>query len=383
MVSAFFVVLSQLFSAPRALGRHTNEPIYQDPFDIAAGGASMTRASKDGRLYANPAQLPVGGAFHRWLGLTTTVLVNRESIATARKLVEQKGGDSDSEAGSDNGESTGAFSDCNDDGTGTLVDCVVKNPVLLGVNASLSWITRNFGFGVFSRLEPEIRAREIGSAGFPEVSFAAESYHGVALGGAFRSPWRSLSFGLTVKEIFAAEPDEHVTIDGPDAAKRFQDPTYIKSQVAHNRGLGTDVGMQWLLQGSSVDFTVAGIVQDVGNTRLVGDNESLQELKQVVGAGCGLTLHTSADALHLAVDYRDILGAYGEETFKRVYAGAKVLLRTYVGFGVGLYNGYPSYGVELDLIILRLSATAYTREMGDHPGADPRHIYMLSTSAGF
>jgi hypothetical protein len=59
-----------------------------------------------------------------------------------------------------------------------------------------------------------------------------------------------------------------------------------------------------------------------------------------------------------------------------------VLIRTYVGVSAGVYHGYPSYGAEIDLLLLRVAGTYYTRELGDHPGVDPRGIYIVSVAAG-
>lgn len=59
------------------------------------------------------------------------------------------------------------------------------------------------------------------------------------------------------------------------------------------------------------------------------------------------------------------------------------MLRTYIGLAAGVYHGYPSAGIELDLLLMRLGVSTYTREFGDHPGVDPRRIVMGSISTGF
>src|SRR5262245_37670234 len=75
-----------LLGEPTAVARKTNEPIYEDPFDIGSGGASLTRASKEGMIFSNPALLPLGSKTFRWLGFTLSLLANKESIDTARQL---------------------------------------------------------------------------------------------------------------------------------------------------------------------------------------------------------------------------------------------------------------------------------------------------------
>lgn len=361
-----------LAGATPAVARKTNQAVYEDPFDLGAGGASLTRASKDGRIFANPALMPQGGGLFRWLGSTISVLANKESVGTAQSILKkaQGGGETASEA--EQAAETAAF-----------IDKVFKDPVRVGWGFSLALVTSNFGVSVFSRFEPDIRARAYGATGLPEVRFEAESYHGVGVGTAIRTPWKALSLGVTGKYLYAAEPTLAVEISDTESIAAFQDQDLVQDLTSHNTGVGFDAGAVLLLQGNYVDFSVAAKADDLGNTALKGPAESPTEFKQVQSAGVGLTLHTGSDAIHMAVDYRDIGDSYGEELFKKVYAGTKVLIRTYVGVSAGYYNGYPSYGAEIDLILVRLAGTAYTRELGDHPGADPRRIYMFSLSAGF
>lgn len=376
-------VASLALGSPAAYARKTNEPIYQDPFDLGSGGATLTRASKEGRVFANPALLPQGGGFHRWLGTTMSLLANKESVDTAREIFNAARGASKTSSSAAEGEEATDDASAQKDQAQQLVDKALKDPIRVGWGFALSWITSNVGLSVFSRFEPDIRAREYGSTGLPEVKFEVESYHGAALGAAFRTPLRFLSLGVTAKYIYAAEPTVNVQVSDSDAIRSFANPTFLQDLTSHNVGLGFDAGALIFLQGNWVDLSLAAKADDLGNTAMTGASDSPTQFKQVNSAGLGLTFHTGADAIHMAVDYRDIGGAYGEEMFKRVYAGTKYLIRTWVGLSAGFYNGYPSYGAEVDLIFLRLAATYFTRELGDHPGVDPRRIYLVSLSTGF
>lgn len=362
-----------LGASPAAFAVHTNQAVYEDPFDIGGGGASLTKASKDGRLFANPALMPYGGTFHKWLGSTVSLLVNKESADTARGMITnaQSGGSSGTKTDADKQAETTAF-----------VDKVFKNPVRAGWGVSLSWVTNNFGLGVFSRFEPDIRARAYGTSGLPEVQFRAESYHGVALGTALRTGVRWLSLGITAKYLYVSEPNVDAQVTDTAAIQQFQNPSAVQDLTSHNAGVGFDLGMLLFFQGDWLDFSAAAKLDDAGDTALHGPASSPKSFKQVQSAGLGLTFHSTADALHLAADYRDIANVYEEALFKKIYVGAKLTLRTYLGFSAGYYNGYPSYGAEIDLLLMRLAAVTYTRELGDHPGADPRHIYMGSLSIG-
>lgn len=347
--------------------KKTNEPIYETPFDLAAGGASLTMAAKEGRLFANPALLPYGGRFHQWAGFTATGLTSRDSVAIARSLSK-----------STQGEPGGA----SDDQVDQYVEQATKAPIHVGLRASLSWLTKHFAFSVFNRVEPDLSVNRFGDSGLPEARFRAESYHGVALGLPLRTQWRWLSFGLAVKSVMVSEPDFVVSTLDETTIQNLKDPDFIRSNTAHNRGTAVDLGMLWFFQGHHFDLKIATKVDDVGTTQLAGDG-SPKEFKQVISAGLGMTLHSTADALHFAVDYRDIQNAYEDPMYKKIYAGVRATLRTYLGFAAGVYHGHPSYGAELDTVIARLSASYYTREMEANPGVDARNIMMFSASIGY
>ena len=373
------ILFSLILGAQAAHAKKTVEPVYQDPFDLAAGGASLTRASKEGTLFSNPALLHLASGFIRWIGSSTTLTINKESFNTARKFLPKSAGGTGGASSSDS--STADSSTTNS--SAEIVDDVLKNPIRLGWGEAISLLTRRVGGAFFSRFELDLGAREYGPAGLPQIELQTESYNGFALGAPVPTPLSWLIFGATAKYIMASE--EYVSADLVDQTQisKYSDPKMAKSLYSQNSGVGLDLAALLFFQGSSVDLTMAAKADDIGDTQLSGDSSGPKQLKQVNSAGLGLTLHTGADAIHFAADYRDIGDAYKQPLFKRIYAGTKVTLRQHLGVAAGFYQGYPSMGVEVDLFFLRLALTAYTRELGDHPGVAPRHMYMFSLSTGF
>ena len=67
------------------------DPIYENAFDIAAGGASLTRSTQVGMLISNPAQLPVAEKLFRWLGMNTTFKLGKGSIGLRNDLITKTG----------------------------------------------------------------------------------------------------------------------------------------------------------------------------------------------------------------------------------------------------------------------------------------------------
>lgn len=352
------LTLGLCWGASPTFAKKTNQAVYEEPFDLAGGGASLTRASQEGILFANPALLPYGEKIYRWIGLKTNFIVGKESIDLANQMKDGESAD-----------------------TSSMLESIYEHPVHLGASGAFSVLTRNVGGAAFYRFEPDLSAKKYGESGLPEVRFQAEGYGGGALALATR-PLRWLSLGVTGKYLYAAEPDIAIGIADQSRIKELSSQSGMREAASYGKGIGYDAGALLFLQGDFLDLSVAGKVDDIGGTTFDGTQEPF---KQTMSSGVGLTLHSEADAIHFAVDYRDITGAYEESRYKRLYMGTKVTIRTYVGFAAGLYQGYPTYGTTLDLIFLRLSATMYGREYGAHPdlGVERRNLYVVSLAAGF
>jgi len=356
------LILSCLVVGSVAFGR-SSAPIYEDPFDVAGGGASLTRASQAGLLFSNPALIPYGTGIHRWLGNETSLLVGKDSVDFAKSL--------SSNSGQDTSASSGEF-----------INTVLETPIHAGVLNCFSYINRFFGFGVFNRGEFDIAAKKYGDTGLPALQFRAESYQGLGVSVASLVFGKMLSAGVTGKFIYAGEPDLTIELTDQEAITNLQSASGLKSLTAMNAGYGVDAGLIFFRQGSTADYRVAVKIDDFGGTKLSGTGD-LKELKQMYHVGLGYTLHNSLDSLHFSADYRDVGSVSDDGLFKRVRMGAKLLLRQHLGLSAGYYDGWPSYGVEIDAWLVRLTAAYYTREMGPKPGLEPRSVYLAGFAMGF
>jgi hypothetical protein len=193
---------------------------------------------------------------------------------------------------------------------------------------------------------------------------------------------RALSLGLTGKYLYAEESKLAVEVTDQEGLSELTSSSGMQSLVEHNTGVGVDAGLLLFKQGYNLDFKLALKADDIGGTKLTGDG-NLKELPAIYSAGIATTLHSGIDALHLSLDYRDIQGAYHEKLFKRVRAGSKILFKRYIGIGAGIRDGWPAYALELDLILIRLTAAMWTRELGDSPGVSPRTVYSAGLAMGF
>lgn len=364
MRSYLFIVL---ISLPAPLFGKGNQAIYEDPFDQAAGGASLTRASQEGVMFANPAVMPFGKKFLRWFGSSFSVMAGRDSVAEAKSLSSGSKKSDSNEGDDQTAENQDYF------------DKVFDKPIHFGAASTLSFISNNFGIGTFARFEPDIAGKKFDETGLPEIRARAELYGGGVLSGAKAlTPWFSL--GVTAKYLYKSEPDIALSLGDQTKIEELKsDPKALQKENALGKGVGFDTGALVFLQGRHLDYRLALKVDDIGGTTF---SEDQKEFKQLMHAGLGVTVHNAIDSLHLSLDFRDISGVYSDSIPMRVYAGAKLIIRNYIGLAGGLYQGYPTYGIRLDLIFVKLGFTYYGREMGRYAGDDGRDIYIVSLGFG-
>lgn len=364
----FMLLMTDLILAKTSL-----QPPFEDPFDTGSGGASLTRGTQEGILFNNPAELAYGGKAFRWLG--TKVIVGGDVQAL------QSLGTEENENPENNSEE--------EDSIAELVDSFNKSPIHAKAGFALSLLTSNFGLALFSSVEPDFKTYPAGNLsdgiGVPSAVVSNKTHAGAILGLASKSPWRSLSFGLNLKYFLLEDTNITTQLIGLEALESAQAELAGVSEKLSNpaglsTGAGADISSLYFSQGKTVDFRFAAVVENVGGMALTG---SQAPIPQMLHAGLGLTFHTKQDAIHFAVDYRDITSQSNQPLFKKVYAGTKVLVRKLLALGAGMYQGSPSYGVELDLFVLRVSAAQYTLEYGDSPGTDSRNVTVISTTTGF
>lgn len=341
------------------MAKSSNELLYTEPFDLAAGGTTLTRASQEGIVFANPALLPLGGAWVRWLGFQAGFMIDRDLAQNAQS--GSGGGAADAEGGD-------------------VLDQLFAKSLHFGQTATLSFLNQNFAVSVFDRVELDIAGERFGDGGLPQVNFGVEAYGGVLTSYALR-PVRWFSLGVTAKYLYASEPEIIVPLTDQAKIQELSSNTSgLRDEIALNQGTGADLGMLFFWQGHHLDLSMALKLDDLGGTRFTGEQASFP---QAYNAGFGLALHGTKEVLHLSLDYRDIGNAYDEKTFKKVYLGARFMLRNIFGVACGLYQGIPTAGVRLDLLLFKLGVTAYGRELGTFPGDRQRNMLMIYTSFGF
>jgi hypothetical protein len=250
-------------------------------------------------------------------------------------------------------------------------------------------LTGKGGLAVFSSFEPDIRGFRAGDsvqgAGTASLVFRSEAQAGAYASLAERSPWPWLAFGVSGKYLALRQSQISIdVISQDDISEAKTGLNQLSNTSGVKRGMGIDASSLAFFQGQHLDLRFAFVLENIVPMTLSDASGSSLVVPTSVNLGAGLTFHSSSDAIHLSADWRDALGSQNpRDLLKKVFFGAKYMLRTYIGLATGLYHGVMSTGFEVDLILLRLAAAAYTREYGGAPGLDSRKVFIFSVSTGY
>ncbi len=348
-------------------------------------------ATREGLVFSNPALIPVGGKIIRWAGSKFNLMAPRDSLLFAYKA---KSEGCSATTGAMNGL-LGEKSPCQ--AKTQDLNAILGKKTGFGVSSTLSGILNNFAGTLVLGQGVDINVRRAGDPvtgiGLPQLVLRAESANALAFSAATRVPFSPVSFGVTAK--YMALLDSKITAGtelATDKSALTSQTDNIRSGIA--KGTGIDGGVLWFQQGSWVDFRLGATVQDVGNATLkalgtpcdptLPTCDTKKPIRyQTLNSGVGLTFHNSTDMIHFAIDYRDINNAYQEPMYKRIYSGTKITLRNSLGIALGMHHGYPSYGLELDAFLFKMSFATWQKVYGVDPNGEIRKYFMFSISSGF
>jgi hypothetical protein len=241
---------------------------------------------------------------------------------------------------------------------------------------SPNFIKKNFGFALLGQGQATFR---FDNPAFPEASVYAmgtSSAH-LAMGHSFLGD--KLSIGGTMKYITATTLDETYTAQ-QISATNFEDT--IEDDQLDGSGFGVDIGVIYSLP-FKIDSTVGLSVINLGGVDL-GD---AGELDQQVNIGAAVNYafeQTSWLNLVGAFDIVDLFQEAGsdDDIYKRLRIGLEAQMPV-VTLRTGIYQGYGTFGVSLNLKFAKLEYANYAEEVGAFAGdsVDRRHVLQLAFGA--
>lgn len=265
--------------------------------------------------------------------------------------------------------------------TNALIDVISKNMGKpLHVRAALfpSVAVKNFAIGVLGQGTADARLHNpLSSSGAVEVQGGYE--YGPVAGFSVGLPVTGLRLGLGAKYISRTSVNETFTVNQL-AAKDFE----MKKYEFTNSDFSLDAGLLYDLP------FLTGIKPKVGVSVLnISDLDFKQggKIPQTVNVGASINAKVPIlTELLIAADYEDVGKAYEQDksNWKRIHLGAEAaFLKRHLLLRGGLNQGYPTYGAELDLWILKAGYTFYSEEMGAYAGQDKDDRHLVQVSLGW
>lgn len=379
------ILLSSAVCTSLAYGVSFEYPqIYKDQKTMAMGGASVSAGGTVGSLFSNPAGLSKIPKSYGW-----EVDVFNVNVSTSENTLDFLTDLSDiDDSLSDDQQSKKTFE--------ILEKNLGEN---LNINVSLSALSvakhfekYAFGFmpvsGVNMNLIPH---RGNGTDGLLEANGLA--YGGIAFGvsrkmddieiGSFKIS--NLNVGIGVKAL--QYQAFNTTLDTDTIVREKDDlGEYLIDEVATE---GTSTSFDLGAQAQIYDNVDVGL--SIMNIGTIGDSKSI-EVPMTVNAGVSYTLKYDRvyfDKVVLAADYIDITQEYkqDEDFMKRTRLGlnAHVLDGWFGSLSVqaGMYQGYPSYGADIRLSMLRVGFSSYAEEVGPESGKQEDRRNLVSLSFGW
>lgn len=274
---------------------------------------------------------------------------------------------------SDNADSIANFTELQTEEVETIyeeLNSIDNRWMKLGIPLSAALSVKNIGVAAYGTIDLELKVDK----GIYEPRIYARGRadrvitFGYGKGLDFAFP--GLKAGAAVK-IISREETEELKLgfseleSGSGAAQDLLD-----SLSSSKTGFGIDIGGLYKL-GEKLE--VGAVISDiVGN---IDDDEVEPNLK--LGA-----MYKLFDRISAEVNFVDMFNTDGTALFNRVHIGGEIdllLLKLRGGFN----QGYPTFGLGLNLAIIQIDVAVWTEEQGDVPGFDGETFIGAQFSLGF
>jgi hypothetical protein len=224
----------------------------------------------------------------------------------------------------------------------------------------------------------------LGSAGLLAVD--ADAIYG-GIGGFSVGLTQNLFAGVSTKYLHR-ESLNHIFTSRELVEHQNDLGDYIKNDLRQNGdALGFDAGLLWKISKNSKLKPSLGVsVMNIGDL----DFGRAGKIPQTVNVGFAINpTITTFRSLTVAVDYIDVLNNFKQDKdmAKRLRCGAELQLfdiwSSEMTLRAGMYEGAPTLGADLRLLIFMFSYSLYTEELGAYPGQDKNKRQLFTVNIGW
>ncbi len=352
---SFLVILLCLVCTASLSAKESSFRIYKGVRPMGMGGAFVAISNDANALFYNPAGL-------------ADIREKRISIFPLEVEFGQNAYDIYSDAldvDFDNEEETAEF-----------LRSYIGDYAHAGVNFVPSYSKPNFALALIGTFNSNLQARNLQS---PRLIVETVTDAGVATGYALSFLDDNLLVGASAKYIFRRSLDEEYTvldITTEDFEDRLDDDTEDGS------GALLDIGLIYKFSDIQIgEKTSAFQIGISANNFVDNDMGDAQDIDEHIDLGLAATL----DKWTFALDYVDLFNQVGddEDMGKRLRLGAEWAVKPFLFLRLGLYQGYPTFGVGLETKNVQFDVLTYAEEVGTYSGQRDDRRYMMRLGLGF
>ena len=332
---------------------------FKSAYYLGRGDTGIALTDNHEAIFYNPAGIAMGKKiFKEVVLLSPQATVSGDTKDLARQVIVEKKSDVD-----------------------TLRKHIGKNQHV-GLQNFTGFVFRRVAFGAMTSTETDLLVyKDPSQGGLESLSAKANGDQLVTLSIAESFNDDSFALGLTGKFLYAARAELNTNIiDAQEYFDRLQDEEVLKK----GSGAGIDAGTMFRF-GKKQMFSLGFTAENIGGTKITPDDDetTIDPIRSTVNAGFAIEYTAFVSSMRLLVDYRDIAGNYEKRAPHKIFVGGELAIKKAVGLTGGLYQGYGSAGLYVNLYLLRLDFSTYAAETGTTIGARPDRRFVLRLTAGF
>jgi hypothetical protein len=332
--------------------------MYRSPYFLGRGNTGISTADNHEAIFYNPAGLAQGkGLYKETVLVSPSLQVSTKTKDLVRQVIVED--DNDPE---------------------TLRSYLGRN-LHLGINNFTGVVFRRAAVGLLVASDTNIMlAKSAADRGLETLHADTVANRAAVFSIADAFFNQKLMIGITAKYIMRNEAVLDVSaLDSSNISKQLSSNNV---EISRN-GLGLDLGLMYDMDKSPWRFGLH--LENLGTTNLSAAEAGVtgKRLPQIISIGSAYEMGTKMSVLMIQTDFRDVNGSLEKDTIKRLHVGTELQFAKIFGLLGGLNQGYPSFGLFLNLYVLRFDIGTYTEEVGSAAGVRPDQRIFFRLKAGF
>lgn len=270
-----------------------------------------------------------------------------------------------------------------------LLNYVIENkniPFYGSVQNATALVFDKFAIGAIQRGEFFAEYVEDLSTGIPNLEAKVTAWNGGYITLAQNFLHDCFNIGITTKYIQKTQYKLNLSAAEVDA--QLQNNNLADKLLASEKkgnALGADFGGMLILDHET-ETQIGVTLKNVGMEyswsipaiRKPPDNDT-----KSLNAGISTSIGTKRGRLKLYGDYLDIMNIQSPYAPLHLHLGMEYNIENKFIVMVGLNQGYTTYGLAINVKILKLECGSYTEETGNYPGQNPSIRYFARLSIGW